>query len=100
MAVQSRRVSSSSLSDCESQSARFLTPQPLVEDNRCDLPALAASGAVAQHPAAPEAHRRGQRLVVDSTIVFVIGAGIEGRHHRLRSSRSTRCTVSQPEPMR
>ena len=38
-------------------------PQPLVEDDGGDLPALAAAGAVAQHPAAPEADRTGQRLV-------------------------------------
>ena len=34
------------------------SPQQLVEDDGGDLPALAAAGAVAQHPAAPEAHRR------------------------------------------
>ena len=52
--------------------------QPLVEDDGGDLATLAASGTVAQHPAAPEAHRRGQRLVVVGTIVAVIGAGMKG----------------------
>ena len=56
-AVQSRRASSSSLSDWLSQRARFRPAQPVVEDDGGDLAALAASGAVAQHPAPAEAHR-------------------------------------------
>ena len=66
-------------------------PQPLVEDDGGDLPALAAAGAVAQHPAAPEAHRIGQRLVgVDDLavvfrswrvgIVAVIAVGVDALH--------------------
>ena len=38
-------------------------PEPLVEDEGRDLPALAAPGAVAEHPALAQAHRRGQPLV-------------------------------------
>ena len=38
--------------------------QPVVEDDGGDLAALAAAGAVAQHPAAPETHRRGQGFAV------------------------------------
>ncbi len=66
-------------------------PQPLVEDDGGHLPALAAAGAVAQHPAAPEAHRIGQRLVgVDDLavvfrswsgfIVVVIAVGVDALH--------------------
>ena len=36
----------------------------MVENDGGDLAALAAAGAVAQHPAAPETHRRGQHLAV------------------------------------
>ena len=39
-----------------------LAAQPVVEDDGGDLAALA--GAVAQHPAAPETHRRGQGFAV------------------------------------
>ena len=38
--------------------------QPVVEDDGGDLAALAATGAVAQHPAAPETHRRGQGFAI------------------------------------
>ena len=38
--------------------------QPVVEDDGGDLAALAAAGAVAQHPAAPQTHWRGQRFAV------------------------------------
>ena len=66
-------------------------PQPLVEDDGGDLPALAAAGAVAQHPAAPEADRIGQRLVgIDgfavvfggrsAGIVIVIAVGVDALH--------------------
>ena len=48
-------------------------PQPLVEDDGGDLPALAAAGAVAQHPAAPEADRIGQRLVGIDGFAVVFG---------------------------
>ena len=47
--------------------------QPLVEDYCGDLAALAAAGAVAQHPAAPEADRIGQRLVGVGGFVAVFG---------------------------
>ena len=48
------------------------SPEPLVENDGGDLPALAAAGAVAQHPAAPEADRIGQRLVgIDGPAVVV-----------------------------
>ena len=67
------------------------SPEPLVEDDGGDLPSLAAAGAVAQHPAAPEAHRFGQRLVgVDGLAVIfgscsgfiavVIGVGVHAPH--------------------
>ena len=54
------------------------SPQPLVEDDGGDLPALAAAGAVSQHPAAPEADRIGQRLVgVDGfAVVFEDRCGV------------------------
>ena len=42
--------------------------QPVVEDDGGDLAALAAAGAVAQHPAAPETHRRGQRFAIAGSI--------------------------------
>src|ERR1700679_2132022 len=42
------------LADPHGATAAF---QPIVEDDARDLAALARSGAVAQHPAAPEAHR-------------------------------------------
>ena len=82
MAHQSRRASSSSLSDCESQSARFRTPQPPVENDGGDLPALAAAGAVAQHPAAPEADRLGQHFVLGGGIVavFVVALAVYALH--------------------
>ena len=48
-------------------------PQPLVEDDGGHLPALAAAGAVAQHPAAPEADRIGQRLVGIDGLAVVFG---------------------------
>ena len=38
--------------------------QPVVEHDGGDLAALAGAGAVAEHPAAPEAHRGGQHLAV------------------------------------
>ena len=38
--------------------------QPVVEDDGGDLAALAAAGAIAQHPAAPETHRGRQRFAV------------------------------------
>ena len=38
--------------------------QPVVEHDGGDLAALPRSGAVAEHPAAPEAHRRRQQLAV------------------------------------
>ena len=40
----------------------------MVEDNGGDLAALAATGAVAQHPAAPETHWRGQGFAVAGRI--------------------------------
>ena len=87
--------------------------QPVVEDNGGDLAALAAAGAVAQHPAAPETHRRGQGFAVAGGI----GGGFKGvtsfelsrRYWRLgllspssplSSSSATRATVSQLSPMR
>ena len=42
----------------------FPSAEPVVEEDPGDLPALAASRAVAQHPAAAEAHRLGERLAV------------------------------------
>ena len=47
-------------------------PQPPVENDGGDLPALAASGAVAQHPAAPEADRLRQHFVLGGGIVAVL----------------------------
>ena len=47
----------------EPQSA-LAAAEPAVEDDRRDLPPLAAARAVAQHPAAAEAYRRGQGLAV------------------------------------
>ena len=41
-----------------------LAAQPVVEDDGSDLAALAAAGAVSQHPAAPETHWRGQGFAV------------------------------------
>ena len=52
----------------------FAPPQPLVEDDGGNLPALAAAGAVAQHPAPPEAHRIGQRLVGVDGLAVVFGS--------------------------
>ena len=76
-AVQSRRASSSSLSDWESQSARVRpSPQPLVEDCGGNLPALAAAGTVAKHPAVPEVHRCRQHLAIDGDVVVVNGATV------------------------
>ena len=89
--------------------------QPVVEDDGGDLAALAAAGAVAQHPAAPETHRRGQGFAVAGGIGggFKTGAsgfsltcfiGVSGTlspSSPLSSSLSaTRATVSQPSPMR
>ena len=54
------------------------SPEQLVEDDGGDLPALAAAGAVAQHPAAPEAHRVRQRLVVARIIVAAVGMRMNG----------------------
>ena len=50
--------------------------QPVVEDDGGDLAALAAAGAVSQHPAAPETHWRGQGFAVAGGIAigFVTGA--------------------------
>ena len=50
--------------------------QPVVEDDGGDLAALAAARAVAQHPAAPETHRCGQRFTIAGRIRagFKIGA--------------------------
>ena len=50
--------------------------QPVVENDGGDLAALAATGAVAQHPAAPETHWRGQGFAVAGGIAigFVTGA--------------------------
>ena len=42
--------------------------QPVVENDGGDLAALAATGAVAQHPAAPETHWRGQGFAVAGSI--------------------------------
>ena len=42
--------------------------QPVVENDGGDLAALAAAGAVAQHPAAPETHRRGQGFAIAGSI--------------------------------
>ena len=52
--------------------------QPVVEDDGGDLAALAAAGAVAQHPAAPQTHRRGQ------------GFAIAGWHRRRVQARRLR----------
>ena len=35
-----------------------VAPQPLIENDPGNLPTLAAAGAVAKHPAAPQAHGR------------------------------------------
>ena len=89
--------------------------QPVVEDDGGDLAALAAAGAVAQHPAAPETHRRGQGFAVAggigggfktgaygfAVICFIGGLGTLLPSSPLSSSLSaTRATVSQPSPMR
>ena len=88
------------LVDCESQRGALSAPQPLVEDDGGHLPALAAAGAVAQHPAAPEADRIGQRFVGIEPIR--LSSSEAGAASSLLSSlsASTRFTVSQPAPMR
>ena len=40
----------------------------MVEDDGGDLAALAAAGAIAQHPAAPQTHWRGQGSAIASRI--------------------------------
>ena len=59
--------------------------QPVVEDDGGDLAALAAAGAVAQHPAPAEAQRAGQRLAVcgdergvNLLIIAVLPATMDG----------------------
>ena len=56
--------------------------EAVVEDDGGDLPALAAAGAVAQHPAAPEAHRRRELFDAVRRIVAgwatVAGIGVRG----------------------
>ena len=89
--------------------------QPVVEDDGGDLAALAAARAVAQHPAAPETHRRGQGFAVAggigggfktgasgfALICFIGVSGTLSPSSPLSSSLSaTRATVSQPSPMR
>ena len=58
------------------------TPQPPVENDGGDLPALAAASAVAQHPAAPEADRLGQHFVLGGGIVavFVVALAVYALH--------------------
>ena len=46
--------------------------QPVVEDDGGDLAALAAAGAIAQHPAAPQTHRRGQGFAVAGGIRMAV----------------------------
>ena len=54
--------------------------EPVVEDDGGDLAALAAAGAVAQHPAAPEAHRPRERFnAVRRVVVLGAGTGISVR---------------------
>ena len=51
--------------------------EPVVEDDGGDLAALAAAGAVAEHPAAPETDRLGERFnAVRRALVLGVGAGI------------------------
>ena len=77
------------------------SPEQLVEDDGGDLPALAAAGAVAQHPAAPEAHRVRQRLVVARAIVAAVGMRMNGVtivvvvicRHRSRGRRGGRSPI-------
>ena len=52
--------------------------QPVVEDDGGDLAALAAAGAVAQHPAAPETHRCGQRFTIAGGIGAEFKTGAYG----------------------
>ena len=52
--------------------------QPVVEDDGGDLATLAAAGAVAQHPAAPETHRRGQGFAIAGGIRIRIKTGAYG----------------------
>ncbi len=61
--------------------------QSVVEDDRRDLPALAASGAVAQHPAPAEAHRLRKRLPLGSdeggvdlvgVVLFILATAVDG----------------------
>ena len=55
-ADQSRWASSISLSDLRDPHRAAAALQPVVEQDAGDLAALAGAGAVAQEPAAPEAH--------------------------------------------
>ena len=68
--------------------------QPVVEHDGGDLAALARAGAVAQHPAAPEAHGGGQDLAVVGDIG---GAGSVCRHRRHRPPGSA---ARSPSPHR
>ena len=72
-AHQSRRASSSSLSDCESQSARLRPRSHWSRTMAATCLPFAAARAVAQHPAAPEADRIGQRLVDVGGLAVVFG---------------------------
>ena len=59
--------------------------QPVVEDDGGDLAALAATGAIAQHPAAPQTHRRGQG--------FAVAGGIGGGFKTGASGFSLTCFI-------
>ena len=83
--------------------------QPVVEDDGGDLAALAAACAVAQHPAAPETHRRGHGFAVAGGIGagfktgaygFAVMLAISGTLLPSSPSSATRATVSQLSPMR
>ena len=89
--------------------------QPVVENDGGGLAALAAAGAVAQHPAAPQTHRRGQGFAIAGSIGGGFGSGaygfslicfIGGLRDAIAviavviSLSATRATVSQPSPMR
>ena len=52
--------------------------QPVVKNNGGDLAALAAAGAIAQHPAAPETHRCRQHFAVTSDIGVRFKTGAYG----------------------
>ena len=75
-AAQSRRASSSSLSDCDNHSERMPPLEAVVEDDGGDLATFAAAGAVTQHPAAPKAHRRRRRFTAIRRAGIILGAGI------------------------